>query len=100
MAPACSRVSQELVHDLAQDDEEGKDRMLPVAVVAVASGGDGLRGPLQAFEEGPGRPFQVLHAHHVEGGHDDHGGRQGGHEQEQALRGAREGTGHLQTASR
>ena len=48
-------------------------------------GGDGFRGPLQAFEEGPGRPFQMFHAQHVDGRHDQHGGGQGDEEEQQSL---------------
>ena len=76
---------QELPHELTADHEQGDEWVLPVAIVAVTGGGQGFRSPLQTFEKGPRRAFEVLHAQHVKRTHDQDGNRQQGEEGQEAL---------------
>ncbi len=49
--------NQELPHELSDDDEQGHNRMPPMAVIAVSSGGQRFRSPLQAFQKRARRAF-------------------------------------------
>ena len=78
---------EKLPHELPGDHEQGDDRMLPVAVVAVAGRRQRFRCPLQAFQKSARRAFQMIHAEHVNGCKQDEGSGQQGDQQQEATGG-------------
>jgi hypothetical protein len=76
---------EKLSHELAKDDKQRHDRVSPVVVSPVARGCERFGCPLDTFEESSRRSLQVLHAKHIDGAEQDHGGRKHCKQCQQAL---------------